>query len=529
MIVIDRTLRHHRRLPLTSRHHTRSHLSHAITTTKEMTRRMMTTNNRQKSSSKRYCFIILLLLFAAFCYSVVFLHLTTTTDIDSLNDINRDDFQNNWNQKNNADSSNMKYVLTMCVPSYPRYDAKRANEINLSRRQSNTIGATLASIYEELLTQNELGIPLRVLVVDTSSWSSASSASSSSTSSEEQDERYFSSQTDDNNNRQDHNQYHYHYHAARKKYAHISWMQFAPQTTFFPLHNNHTMTTKSLPTATATATPSLAVQQQSIHMANAITQCTMNSRHVLLWEDDFLLCPRAANHILNALSIATSPSCRDQSVQTWSVLKFSIGMNGLLWKSSIALDFSQYLMDHYLKVPCDLLVFDEYIDYRKYRRKQLQLKLFVQLNKRLQPKERTSKTQTIASWIGSSRHQRSALKGGGPSEFKGNQHILYRYHLGHHLGTQVSTFPERNEESFRHKNQRARTNANGKETCFTDSKLVTYCSLELRKMCYLIWQFFYCMFRMAHFCAMSLCAFFCSFCVLFVFFLCLVNIQVRIG
>ena len=30
---------------------------------------------------------------------------------------------------------------------------------------------------------------------------------------------------------------------------------------------------------------------------------------------------------------------------------------------------------------------------------------------------------------------------------------------------------------------------------------------------------FYCMFRMAHFCAMSLCAFFCSFCVLFVFVL----------
>ena len=192
-------------------------------------------------------------------------------------------------------NNNQTHTLTYCIPSHPRLVDSKTHYLACDGKechQADTLSATLSSLIENLIPLISLNIPIQIIVVDTSPDSLD----------------------------------HLHYKTNQALYQHLNWIQFQPMHHYF--YSTTPTPTPATKSTTDSNLPSLQVQRQSLHLANTIKSCTQHSKNIIIWEDDVLLCPRAANHILEALSIASSSACRNTETEPYLLIKFGIGMNG---------------------------------------------------------------------------------------------------------------------------------------------------------------------------------------------------------
>eukprot|EP00960_Hanusia_phi_P021555 638049-Hanusia_phi.AAC.1 len=130
--------------------------------------------------------------------------------------------------------------------------------------------------------------------------------------------------------------------------------------------------------------------KQNLDVANSLIQCSPNVDFVLLWEDDSLMCPLSFD-IINELLV--NDTCRESS--RWTIADLSYGLNGKLLLQSVAIDFSSYLRSMAKFYPCDFLIWDNF-------------------------------TSVVASDHGTTRCR----------NFNYDPHLVSKYHLAHHRGTE---------------------------------------------------------------------------------------------
>jgi hypothetical protein len=155
--------------------------------------------------------------------------------------------------------------------------------------------------------------------------------------------------------------------------------------------------------------PGFAVRKQNWDYVNLLRKCALKAKYVMLWEDDFVMCPGSISHIIESLIFSGSTYCRSPK-SSWILLKLSSGMNGAIFPSSAALDYANYLFDNLSRLPCDLLLWHDFARYSPHTK-------------------RTSKSTN-------------------PS--MASLHLIYKWLLGHHIGKK-SSFRFRNTIAFKSK------------------------------------------------------------------------------
>jgi len=100
--------------------------------------------------------------------------------------------------------------------------------------------------------------------------------------------------------------------------------------------------------------PGQFVRQQTIDVVQMIRLVAPRSKYFMFMEDDFETCHNAIPAIQYVIDKANGYE------PNWLALRVSYGMNGIIIKSTDALDFANYLWQHLARVPPDLL-------YREYR------------------------------------------------------------------------------------------------------------------------------------------------------------------
>ena len=268
-------------------------------------------------------------------------------------------------------------TLTICIPTHPRAG------------QTDFLHVVLGSVADEVLPARQLGLDVRVIIFD----GAASHVPARRNPAFEGAKMAFGKTYD--------------------------WMTFEKNVNSFADPKHGWEPNSNLHGNTM---PGTQVRKQNWDFVHMLRRCSSHSKYIMIWEDDFVLCPRALSQIMSALVVAKSSHCRSQ-VRTWNILKVSIGMNGVIMPHEFALDYAEYLFDNLSVKPCDLLIWDNFLNYRSLK-----------ASGSIGPGLRSIKSLPY------------------------DPHLLFKFHLGHHIG-RVSTFDFRNERKFKKKFDQAR-NAN---------------------------------------------------------------------